>query len=70
MLKKLKELILICYVSKKIIYLFASKENFVVKSISKTKLYFEVSKTLYLKFKGVFFQKQNFKLNFKTIYIL
>lgn len=31
MLKKLKELILICYVSKKIIYLFASKEDYAVK---------------------------------------
>ena len=40
------------------------------KSISKKELYFEVSKTLYLKFKGVILQKQNFKLNFKTIYIL
>ena len=34
------------------------------------KLYFEISKTLYLKFKVVLLQNQNFKLNFKTIYIL
>ena len=36
----------------------------------KKTFYFRVCKTLYIKFEGVFLQKQNFKLNFKTICIL
>ena len=39
-------------------------------SISKNTLYYEVFKILYLKFKCVLFQKQNFKFNFKIICIL
>ena len=41
-----------------------------ISEFSKNEFYFEVSKILYLKFKGVFLQKKNFKFNFKTICIL